>query len=292
MTPQSIINAGFTPFSQPRGKIRLKNGQILKPLMVGSDGGWDSGKTEFALSLPGIVQMLCIDRGDGPLEDNPNPPAARNRNVYRKSVNIPSDLGPGLQASQYVPYFTQCCQEYHGMLQNPDSTAVVVDGGSDLWELHILADFGKTTGIYPQTRYKQPYAEHRALINSAFDSGKIVLFTNKVKDGYEDVLDSQGNVMKDELGNTKRRKTGEVVRQGFTDQDYLFNIQIRHLFQPAGVQQIGKKVVEIPKQWGLRVMKFKSNRDMEGAELWGADCNFKGLVTLLYPDVPLARWGF
>jgi hypothetical protein len=39
-------------------------------------------------------------------------------------------------------------------------------------------------------------------------------------------------------------------------------------------------------------MKCKANLRLVGAELWGNDCNFKGLVKLVYPQVSLQEWGY
>ena len=45
--------------------------------------------------------------------------------------------------------------------------------------------FGKLTAIYPPTKYSPAYAAKRAIIARAYDSGKIVIATNKLKDEYE-----------------------------------------------------------------------------------------------------------
>ena len=300
LLPNSFKQAGFTIPSDARGKIRLKNGQILKPLLIGTEGMTDTGKTEFALSAPGVIQMIVVDRNYAGVFDNPHPPVTRNPNVFIKAVQVPMQgtvplpqgYKPGM-ATDYTKYYGALRDSFYTALDNPESQVVVMDGDSDFWELHILAHFGKTTGIFPQTRYAAPYAEKRAQINRAFDSGKIVICTNKVKDEYETVYKEDGKTPeKDEMGNDLRRKTGDKERQGFKDQDYLFQIQLRHLYRPAGVQQMGKKLVEVSQSWGIRILKCKHDMSLIGTELWGDSCNFRGLVDLIYPDVPASRWGF
>jgi hypothetical protein len=289
--PLSLAKAGFGDPRQARAKYKLKNGQLLKPLLIGSEGMTDTGKTEFALSIPGIIQMLSVDRNFQGVFDNPNPPAARNPNVAVKVFHVP--MSGTAKIPDYQKYYAEVRDSFYGALENPDSQVVFTDGDSDFWELHILAHFGKTTSIYPATRYTAPYAEKRAQIARAWDSGKIVICSNKVKDAYETVYKPDGTPEKDPIsGDDLRRKTGGKERQGFKDQDYLWDMQISHMFKEKHTRVVGGKTIEVPMQWGLKITKCKHNMSFIGEELWGDDCNFKGLVQLVYPEIPLSRWGF
>ena len=285
--PASFKKDGYTSPALSRQRIKLPNGKLLKPLLIGTEGMTDTGKTEFALSIPGWGQMLCIDRAFEGLFDNPHPPECRNPKFAVKVIQIPVQAA-GTQ-KDYVKYYLDCRQAFYDALDNQDSTVVVIDGDSDFWELHILAAFGKLTGIFPQTKYGTPYAEKRAMITRAWDSGKIVLCTNKVKDEYKPVFDDKGAAVM-EGTEQKKEKTGEKRRQGFPDQDYLWNIQLRHLYRPTRYNQILKR--EEPRQWGIQILKCKHNPEMVGSELWGSECNFRGLVDLVYPEVDPAEWGF
>lgn len=288
--PASFQKSGFVTPAQTRNKVPLGGNLFLKPLLIGTEGMTDCGKTEWALSTPGIIQMLSIDRNFDGVFDNPRPPAGRNPNVGIKVFQPP--MAGTAKVPDYQAYHSLIREGCYGALDNKESTVVFVDGDSDWWEVHILAHFGKTTQIYPQTRYAAPYAEKRAIITRMKDSGKIVICSNKVKDQYETVLKADGTPEKDLMGEDLRRKTGDKERQGFKDQDYLWDMQIRHMFQPAQIKTIGKRTVEVPMQWGIQILKCKHDMSMIGAELWGDQCNFRGLVQLVYPEVPLARWGF
>jgi hypothetical protein len=295
--PASFEKSGFVTPSKTRAKIPLGNGVFLKPLLIGTDGQTDSGKTEFALSAPGIIQMCSIDRNFQGVFDNPYPPPTRNPRVGIKVFQPP--LNGTAKITDYQQYYALIRAGFYDALDNRESTVVVVDGDSDFWEIHILAHFGKNTQIYPQTRYAAPYAEKRAQIARAWDSGKIVICTNKVKDEYETVRKADGTPEKDPVnGEDLRRKTGNKERQGFKDTDYLWDLQLSHMHRPAHVRQMGllpnkqPRMVNVPMQWGVRITKCKHNMAMVGEELWGDQCNFKGLVELVFPEVPLARWGF
>jgi hypothetical protein len=265
------------------------NGQLARGILIGSDGQTDAGKTRFALTCPGNIQMLSVDRNYKDVFESPGI-VGTNSNVGIKVFSPP--LQGQAKQVDYLQYYKEIRDSLYAALDNPQSNAVVVDGDSDFWEIHILAHFGKTTGIYPQTKYAAPYAEKRAQIAKMADSGKIVICTSKVKDEYETVLKPDGTPEKDNMNEDKRRKTGRFETQGFKDQDYLWNIRIFHMYEPAHVKRIGTRDVEVEAQWGVRITKCKADPRLVGTELWGDDCNFKTLVQTAYPNIPLERWGF
>ncbi len=290
--PPSFLREGFVQPGATRTKIKLPNGQMLKPLLIGTEGKSDTGKTEFLLSIPGNGQLICVDRNFSGVFDNPEPPECRNPKVGIKVIPIPLEGTSKLPV--YQEYYTKTRDSLYTALDNPDSHFVALDGDSDFWELHLLAHFGKTRQIFPQTKYTDVYVEKRAQLARAFDSGKIVVFTNKVTDEYVDVLDDNGNPVVDPQNpkDTLRKKSGNDKAQGFKDQDYLYQVRLVHLFRPAEEKIIKGKRVLAPKAWGIRIKKAKHNKDMEGCELWGEECCFRGLVTNLWPDVDPRRWGF
>jgi len=281
--PASFLRDGFVEPAQLRKSAKRRR------LLIGSDGKSDTGKTEFACSAPGPGIVICLDRGFDAMLDNATPPKTRRTDFAFKVITAPT----ATQASQntYVEYWRAFYSVYVKALENPEAVTVVLDGDSDSWELQRLAEHGRLTGIFPQTRYSDVYAARRAMINRAWDAGKIVIATNKVKTEYRTVRDRDGNVVLDpKTGEEKREKTGDVERQGFPDQEYLWQIQLRHLYQPARINPLTKKL--IPQQWGIRITKCKVNTGLVGTELWGSDCHFQGLVQLVYPHIPLSEWGF
>ncbi len=270
-----------------RGKKLLKNGKYLKSIMIGTEGMSDTGKSEFILTCPGPGLVLVIDRGIDPVFDNQTPPANRRNDFAFKIFEAPKNT----QATQaeYVQHFKDIRAGLYAAALNPDALTIGIDGDSDLWELHQLASLGKLTGVYPQTKYGEPYAERRAMTARLHDSGKIIIATNKVKDEYVTVYNVDGTEKKDQQGNKVTERSGEKRRQGFPDQDYLWNVQIRHLFQPAKINTVTNKLM--PKKWGLKVLKCKANTDVVGEELWGDDCCFQSLMELCYPQIDPSEWG-
>jgi hypothetical protein len=257
--PQSFVRDGFVLPNQ------LRKGKF-KRLLVGTDGWSDTGKTEFALSAPGPGLVLCLDRGQEGVLDNPHPPKTRRDDFAFKMIKVP--LAGTTKVHDYNEHWRTFYSEYIAATENPDARTIIIDGDSDSWELQRLAAFGKLTQI-PPIFYTEVNAARKAMIARAFDSGKIVIMTNRLKDGYENQIVE---------GKDIQVKTGKEVRQGYSDQDYLYQLQLRHLRSDKG--------------WGVRITKCKVDMGLVGFELWGEDCNFQSLVQVVYPNVPLSEWGY
>lgn len=277
--PASFIKDGFVL----PGSLRR-----TRRLMIGTDGPSNSGKTEFAISAPGPGIVIGLDRGFDAMLDNPNPPPTRQGNFAFKAIPVP--LATQAKQDTFKEYWRAFYHDtYLKALNNSECRTVVIDGDSDSWELQRLAEFGKLLQI-PPIMYSGVNAARRAMYARAWDSGKIVIATNKIKRDYQPVLLADGTPdMKD--GKPVREWDGKAYeRQGFPDQDYLFSIQLRHLYEPAGIN--GKTGKAYEARWGIKILKCKADPDQEGTELWGDDCNFQTLVELVYPNVTLAEWGY
>lgn len=268
--PASFTKAGYTDighFKRPRR------------VMIGCEGLSDTGKSEFALSSPGPGVWLCLDRNYEALLDNANPPAARNPDFALVPIKVPL-VGQEKQEG-FVEYWKAFYKSYTTALDLPitDCRTVIIDGDSDSYELQRLATFGRLEQV-PPLMYTKVNAERRAMYARAHDSGKNIIATNKVKRTYKDILLADGTKKKDGKGNVERAWDGvSLDRQGFADQDYLWHIQLRHLFNPT------------KQEWGIRILKCKADPSLVGEELWGDECNFATLVQSVYPHVSLDEWG-
>lgn len=278
--PASFLRDGFLPLPQVRKRPRL---------MIGTDGRTNTGKTEFILSAPGPGIVLCVDRGYDSMLDNPDPPPTRRGDFAFKVVPFAGSTQSNRPAF-YQEYWIAFLKVYLAAIANPDARTVALDGDADSWELQRLAEHGKLTGVYPATEYKDVYAARRVMINRAWESGKIIIATNRVSDEWKVLRKPNGDVILDENGKEKKDKTGKDVRKGFPDQDYLWQLQITHLYRPPGISAVTKR--PYARSWGLRITKCKVNTLHQGTELWGADCNFQGLVSLVYPGISLKEWGY
>lgn len=270
MIPNSLLTAGFQPLSDLRKTRRL---------MIGSDGPPDSGKTEFALSAPSPIIWICLDRGIDGVLDNPNPPASRRSDIVAKVILVPR--ATQLAQPGYVEYWKAFYDEYKKALENKDARTVVLDGDSDSWELQRLAEFGRLSKV-PSNMYDNVNAARRAMYARAWDSGKTIIATNRIRKVYVTKMRPDGKPELNNQGNEVRIWNGEYERQGFSDQDYLWGVQLRHLFRMA----------KAGPEWGVCITKCKSDPMLVGAELWGDECNFPSLVQNIFPHIPLKDWGY
>lgn len=271
--PASFKTDGFLdPETARRG------GRKFKRLMIGMDGPPDSGKTEFMLSAPGPGIVCCLDRGFDAVFDNPNPPKTRRGDFAFKVVQAP--LATAATQEMFVAYWKEFYEIYRKGLANADCRTFGLDGDTDSWELQRLAEFGRLSKV-PQNLYDNVNAARRAMYARAFDSGKIVIATNRTRKSYSPAKNPDGTPkLNPNTGAEVREWDGGYERQGFGDQDFLWNIQLRMMKnEEKGV-------------WGLKIMKCKADPSLVGIPLWGDDCNFQSLVQVVYPHIPLSEWGY
>lgn len=290
--PASFLRAGFVPPDQ----ARIRGNTKFRGLMLATEGRSDTGKTEFVLSAPGPGVILACDRGFDAVFDNQAPPPSRRTDFGIKTLAMPSATDFG-SARDYLPYYQTFYREAMNAIAIPEARTVCIDGDNFSWDLQRLAEWGKLQGIYPQTKYAEPKAARMSFYYKLWESGKIIITTNMMQDEWKDQLDANGLPIVDEKGERRRERTGDSVAKGYPDQEYLWQIRIRHLYRGPRIQKMafGPKKgqeVRIPGQWGIRITKCKSNADLVGTELWGDECNFSGLMQTVYPHLDLSVWGF
>lgn len=270
--PASFSRDGFTGAKPTK----------FRKVLIGTEGAANTGKTEFLLSAPGPGILLALDRSYDATLENPAPPDTRRLDewlIQPVRVTMPTACTKEQALEAWRTFYRDY---YCKALDNADCRSVALDGDSDSFELQMLAEFGRTTQI-PQIQRTSLNAARRAMIARAWDSGKVVIATNKLKKKYENVYDAAGNPVPDpqKPGEQKREWDGKSYeRQGFNDHEYLWQIQLRHLYNRER------------HKWGIQILMCKANRALEGDELWGSDCNVRTLLEYVYPHIPAAEWGY
>lgn len=278
------------PPSFARDGFKVSPKTRLRRILIGTEGGANTGKTEFAWSAPGPGIHLAIDRGHSAVLESTNPPDTRSLiegdNLIIVPIKCPLNTSC-TKAEALTAWQTEFWPSYTKALGNVDARTVIVDGDSDGFEWQMLCEFGRTTQI-PQIQRTSLNAARRAMIAKAWDSGKIVITTNKLKKKYEDKLDpSTGAPLPDpqQPGKTLREWDGvSYERQGFNDHEYLYELQLRHLYRRGDA--------ETANAWGVQILLCKANRNLEGLELWDGDCNLRTVLELAYPHIPADEWGY
>lgn len=278
MLPASFTRDGFKSM-QDISKKR-------KRVMIGTEGESESGKTEFILSAPGPGIIECLDRGHEAMLDNPTPPETRGTDFAFDVLSIP--LVTQVAKEDYLKGWQEFKGRVYKAISYPECLTVAIDTDNASWELQQLAEFGKLTQIPPIMR-TSVNAARRAFIAKLYDSGKNIIATNMLTDEYSAIVDGDGKpILKD--GKEQQEKTGERRRQGFKDQNYLWQIQLRHFVTESKYIERLKKTV--PRKYGIKILKCKANGELVGEELTGGDCCFASLVQLIYPGISLSDWGY
>ena len=255
--PSSFLKAGFVTPEQ----ARHAPGSKFRRLMIATEGRSDTGKTEFLLTAPGPGLIVALDRGFDAMCDNPTPPISRRDDFGLMVIKAPTATQSN-DPKWYQPYWFDFYKKTMDAITIPEARSLCIDGDNVSWDLQRLAEHGKLTGVA----------------------------TNMMTDEYKTVLDADGlPVIDTKTGEAKRERTGDSVARGFPDQEYLWQIRIRHLYKPPAFNTILKR--SSAPVWGLRIVKCKANPTLVGEELWGADATFSGLVQIVYPHIPLSEWG-
>ena len=268
------IPPGFTPLSQMKARRRL---------MIGIDGLADTGKTEFALTFPPPICALFIDQGYEHVIGRLNPPPARQQDIDYRVFQLPqagmSVSGASTQDDNQKAYkqiWSDFYANYILAISSPRYRTVLVDGDSETWDLQRLAAFGKLTQV-PPMEYTNVNQARRVLIRRGFDSGKNMAFTYRVGHEYESTVKLNAAGVPKEVSE----RTGNYVRKGFADQDYIVQVQLR----------TQRRHTEAGTQFGVEITKCKPDVDLIGMQLWGSDCCYRGIVQAIYPGANPADWG-
>lgn len=285
--PPSLANRGYETLET----VNKKRG-----VLICIDGPTDTGKTEFMLSGPGPGAIIAVDRNHEHTMKNPEPPESRNQNFFIHDLHIPL-IGTAKQDG-FKEAFEGYRNELYYLLAEKSLRSVCTDGDAETWELQRLAAFGKLKQV-PQIDYDNVNNARKAMITRMCDSGKVVMATSKVGPAYEDKIDAATGLP--ELSNNGKvirvKSETEYTIRGFSDRDFLWHIWIRMMNRKrVTIIQSGPRAgQEVPTgetEFGFRIMKCKPRMSLINMEMWDQSrVNFNGLMSIVYPNIPVAEWG-
>lgn len=231
-------------------------------VVMSVDGLSKEGKTNFSLTSPAPVCVHNLDLGlHGTAEK------FVDKELYQFTYSIPMSAslpGSGLTSlgEPARKVWEEFVTQFRASLEK--MRTVVVDTGSEAWNLCRLARLGKLTQVIP-IQYTAVNAEFRQLVQLALAQTKCnVIFTHKMKDEYK--------------GD---QKTGRLERVGFGEIGYDVETVVRTSrdYTKAGVDQ-----------FQLEIESCRANLEATGKRLSGTDCTFSKVATLIYPDTTEDFW--
>jgi len=211
-----------------------------------------AGKTRFTLSAPGPIAFINFDYGlEGVVE------AFQDRKpIYVATVKLDFTGGKESIITAAEKELAKVETNYQTALKQ--ARTIVIDTGTELWQLLRLAAFGRLDKVMPH-QYAEVNQAMTRLIKLAYDSEANLLVTHRLKEQWV---------------NDKR--TGQFEFDGMKDIPYLVQAHARMWVAEDG--------------YHLKVGKCRQNATLVGLELMNEMITFPMLAGMVFPDSEPKDW--
>lgn len=307
----------------------LASEEYSKPrIIVGVDALDKAGKTRFGFDAPKPLVYFNLDIGhEGVVEKTPDPRIIlTDPFVFRASETIflAREAGDKSDTSKIImdqarPQLDRFRRTYYKALREPVLRAggksgqarqlyaktIVMDTGSEVWELLRLVELGKLSQVKSH-HYVEVNGMMRDMVRAGFDSDVNVIWLHKLKSEWK-----AGGP------DGKQAKSGVLERKGFEEMNYLVQsnilmyraprvgapsqlwkwksgeggvVEFEAMARTAAVEEDGKIVQ--PEDLGFRALFGNSRFDptLEGTELRNEQITFKSIAAIVAPQVDPAAW--
>lgn len=283
-------------------------------LVISISGRDKHGKTHLALTAPGPVVYLDFDIGtEGVIEKFQSGEANYGvpKIIIRSKpfvVKPPEVVEGGQDAEKiaegewkrfhgsYLRALREPVIKIHGKPHR--ARTIIVDTGSEMWELVRLAEFGKLVQV-PTYKYREVNSIMRDMVRQALDGDVNVIFLHKLDNEW-----TKG--AKDAAGNEKNSKTGVATVKGFDEMAHLVQANIFAYRAPmfdtrpaewkikVGLGEADTWTAE-PRNAGelgfrSRIINCRHNPQLEGVELCDDMIDFKTLARMIVPGTTAEDW--
>jgi hypothetical protein len=252
----------------PRSRVQTKAPAFVRAstatkhrLILNIQGPEKTGKDHMALTFSGgPIYVHSFDQGlEGVVQK-----FQATREIYVAEYEL--TIQPGEATDKEVGeaaniVWEQFVSNYRDSLASTrDEGLVMVDTATEAWELLRLASFGKLTQVLPH-HYSKPNAEFRDLVRESYDASNMVLLS-KMKDEWENYLDSKGQ--------EKSRRTGN--KKAMTMNDVPFLVQ-------SNVQTFSEEIDGGGTSFYATILDNRLNPDLRGLTI---DNDFNVLLDLTF----------
>lgn len=239
-----------------------------------------SGKSHWGImTWPDPLAVISLDTGTLPIVQK-----ARRAgrvviyNKFKEPEAVFTDEGKvkvvaGSERNAYEKEWDRLKDCFKVLVSNRKIRTLVVDTGTQMWELLRMARHGKLTQVMPQ-HYTATNAEMREVVTSVFERLDLnALFLHKMKKQYK----ARGD---------KEVWTGAWERAGFGDMPYLVDMNLEPYFN-HDTMRFGIRVLDCPRS-NPAVIGQEFEDAADGTKM-GA---FPWLAVTCYPDTTLEHWGW
>ena len=242
-------------------------------LAVGSFGLSGSGKSAFFCTMPGKTGIVTLDDKTKPIVEK----RAAELGIKNGKILFPKGQDyiryeHPLKVAQmsiddsirfYSDLKIRILDAIYTLVERTDVSSIGFDGGMQMSELCLLANYGRLRRIMPRDR--GPYNEDMANFFNALRTKNCVI-THKASEIWEGPEE-------------KRRPSGRYEWKGHGELDYFMDCVIEHTYD------------EVEKEWYLSINRSNPRPDLIGAPgyhlLNGAMVRFDALFLQLWPNAEL-----
>lgn len=247
----------MTAINWSSGGFEKVSTEIKKRLFLSLQGMEKSGKTNFALTAPGPLGLLNLDRGlEGVVHK-----FAGSKVIMEKKIDYPNfdpRMDPAKIMALYAKPWDEFLAAWNFALKN--ARTVVVDSFTEAYELIRLARFGKLTQVMPH-HYQLVNSEINSMMNVAYSSNANIILIHKLKDEY-----------------VANNRTGKKEFSG--QKDVPFKVQIN--IETFRDEKDG--------EFKLRVLNCRQNSELWNEVFSGPIASFPFVAQAVYPETDISDW--
>lgn len=244
--------------------FRLSQEEAIYRLLLNIQGLEKTGKDHFSLTAPDPIALLSFDVG---LE------GVINKFNKRKKIHIAEYellAQPGVASEAEVEkeaskLWNQVVSDYRDAFASPSIRTVIIDTGSELWELKRLSEFGKMSANVQH--YGPVNADFRRLLRIPYDTDKNFAMLHKMKDEW--IRGADG----------KSGKSGKLERAGMKDIGFLLQ----------GNFQTWR---DADQNFHGTMLDSRQNPAVNGMDFTGPMLNWATVGSFVFPDSDIDQhWG-
>lgn len=283
---------------------------LRRRIILAVDALDKAGKTRFGFTAPKPILYLDLDIGrEGVIDKFKNPLIVVSKPFTFRALDsmfLPENKDKAtsdIAMEKALPELDRFRRTYLAGLREPivryngkplRARTIIVDTGTEVWELLRLCEFGKLTQVKPH-HYAAVNGMMRDLVRAGFDSDVNVLWLHKLKAEWIQSSDPAKGAS----------KSGTMERQGFGDMSFLVQANCLLYRAPTAGKdrtmkwKAGEALQEFPLEkradkndlgFRFRIGNSRHDPSLEGIELTDEMIDFKTVAQMMVPESTTDDW--
>lgn len=240
----------------------------VPPIVLSLNALDGHGKTSALLTMPKPLALFHIDPNTEEIVNAALESGELNEgDVTLYPVPYPQSIFSDRDAVQVQARETwdeKFIEPLRTVLEDGDVASIGLDTSTEIFELVMMADHGKTVQVLPEMRTKTNY-QFKGLLSALKRSGKHICLLHRLKDHWESKI-VEG---KDGETEVRNKVQGQYEREGFNKTGFHVNIEACLMFSATRGGTTANR-------FGLRVHRCLARpslvtAQMDQAEFWDLD---------------------